>query len=126
MKGIEKQLTKVIEHVDTYPERRTQLEARLQKIEDIMKEGLPHPKASAQTVAMYGELREEIAEIRIVLFGRPETKEIGMVEKVNEMHTILVQAQGARNGAKSLLQWVILVGAAFTALAVIKSHWWTK
>lgn len=119
-----KDLKKVIEHVETFPERNGRLESRLKDIENIIKEGLSHPKASAQTIAMYGELKDEIGEIRRVLFGSKDTKEIGMIDKVDEMHTILVQAQGARNGAKSLLQWVVLIGATIGVIASLKTQWW--
>jgi len=101
-----------------------EFESRLQSIERTIKEGLSHPKASAQTVAMYGELKDEVKEIRHVLFGNKSQGEMGMVEKVDEMHTILVQARGAGNGARSLLQWIVLIGASISAVAFIKNHWY--
>lgn len=115
---IEETLKKVVEHVDTFPERNGKLEARLKRIENLIKEGLSHPKASSQTITMYGELQDEVRDIKHLLFGTDQHT-IGMVQKVDEMHTILVQAKGA----KGILQFIVLGGAAASAVLAIKYFW---
>lgn len=49
-----------------------------------------------------------------VLFGNEATKEIGMKDKVDEIHMLLVQAKavgGFFGGIKSLAGWLLLIGA---------------
>lgn len=62
------------------------------------------------------EDQRNFLEIREVFFGNKETGEIGLIQKVNELHELLIQAKGV----KSFMGIVILIGAVFGAITVIK------
>lgn len=60
----------------------------------------------------------EALKMNKVMYGDKEAGEMGMKEKVDEMHKLLVQAQnvgGFFTGIKSLVGWLLVIGA-FIAL----------
>lgn len=66
----------------------------------------------------------DIKILQHVIFGNDETEEIGMKQKVDEIHTMLVQAKGLGKffgGIKGTLGFLLVVGAVVT---LIKS--WIK
>lgn len=57
-------------------------------------------------------MKEEIQTLNDVIFGNPRTGEKGMKMKVDEMHELLVQAQGWKKLGYSIL----LIAAVIAAL----------
>lgn len=58
------------------------------------------------------EIRDDVNTLKRVVFGDSESKEEGMKQKVDEIHTILVQAKGI----KGLFGTLILISATITVL----------
>lgn len=123
MKQIEE---KMVEHISTFPDRRRELLEfqkttleNFKEIKDQIKEGLKHQQPSSATIQMYGDLRDKVENIEHVFFGNEQTKEKGMVKKVDEMYDILTQAKGAG----SLLKIITLIGGATTAIIAVKVFW---
>lgn len=61
----------------------------------------------------------DLREIKKVLHGNPETGDIGMVRKVNDMYDIITQAKGVGNffgGMRGVLGLMISLGAAIVLL----------
>ena len=61
----------------------------------------------------FPDRNKQVEEMRVLMFGNARTHEKGMLEKVDEMHTILTQAKGI----KGMLFILIAIGGA---LAVLK------
>lgn len=61
---------------------------------------------------------QDIQSIKYTLYGNPETGEKGMATKVNEMYDMLIVAKGG----KTLLGMIVLLGAAVSALVIIKKY----
>ncbi len=62
---------------------------------------------------------DEHDRLMSVIFGNEETGDIGMKEKVDEIHQLLIQAKnvgGFFGGVKSLMGWMLVLGL-FVALA---------
>lgn len=62
---------------------------------------------------------KDLRDIKKVLHGNPETGDIGMVKKVNDMYDIITQAKGVGNffgGMRGLLGLMITVGAVIVML----------
>lgn len=69
----------------------------------------------------YPQRQQELHEIRALLFGNPHTGEMGMKEKLDEIHNILTQSKGVIaffGGVRGILGFVIVLGAVIT---VVKS-----
>jgi hypothetical protein len=65
------------------------------------------------------ELIEEVITLNRVIFGDEATGDKGMKEKVDDIHSLLVQAKnigGFFGGIKSLIGWMLVVGAFILAL----------
>jgi hypothetical protein len=83
-------------------------------IKEIKKILMTHIESEEKSLVVQ---EDDIQNIMRVLHGDPVTGEKGMVNKVNEMYEMLVQAKGA----KSLLGIVMLIGGAMGALLAIKT-----
>lgn len=62
---------------------------------------------------------KDLREIKKVLHGNPETGDIGMVRKVNDMYDIITQAKGVGNffgGMRGILGLMITIGAVIVML----------
>lgn len=120
MSQIEKEMA---EHLKDFPKRRKELlefqEKTLKNDEDIkkqIKEGLTHPQPSATTIAMIGEVKDEIKEtksislkwteentrrmerIERVLFGDPlDEEDKGMQKMLKEIHNKAIGKDGFWN-----------------------------
>lgn len=58
----------------------------------------------------------DIQSIKYTLYGNSETGDIGMAKKVNEMYEMVVVAKGG----KMLLGFIVLCGAAVSAVVIIR------
>lgn len=136
-------------HLSTFPERRKELldfqkatNNNFEELKTQVKEGLKHPEPAAKTIAMIGQVKDEMNDLRMsnehwreeilgqfselmknnerqnrVLFGDPQDKDDhGMHGMVKEMYTKLVQV----DGIKGLFKWIVLTSAAFGALFYFK------
>lgn len=73
-------------------------------------------KPSLEVIVAEHLKSDEIFQDKInrVLFGDKTTDDIGMKEKVDDIHKMLVQV----NGVGNFLKWIIVVGASLAAIKV--------
>lgn len=140
MNQIEREMA---EHLKTFPERRRELlefqKKTLENDEDIkrqIKEGLTHPQPSSVTIAMIGEVRDELAEVREmnikwsndntkkmerierVLFGDPlDDEDKGMQKMLAEIHNRAV----GKDGFWNQLFFIGKVAGTWTVIALAVS-----
>lgn len=65
------------------------------------------------------QFRENISSLTYAIYGNPETGDMGMKKKVDDIHELLVQAKGFGRVSKVVLTTIITLGAAITAIVEI-------
>lgn len=146
MNELEREMT---EHLATFPERRKELldfqkatNKNFEELKTQVKERLRHPEPAAKTIAMIGQVKDEMNDLKLsnekwrgeilvqfseliknnerqnrVLFGDPQDKDDkGMHGMVKEMYTKLVQV----DGVKGFFKWVVLTSSVIGALIYFK------
>lgn len=113
-----------------------------EELKTQVKEGLRHPEPAAKTIAMIGQVKDEMNDLKLsnekwrgeilvqfseliknnerqnrVLFGDPQDKDDkGMHGMVKEMYTKLVQV----DGVKGFFKWIVLTSSVIGALIYFK------
>ena len=65
------------------------------------------------------DFRNDIGSLMYAVYGNPETGDMGMKSKVDDMHTLLIQTKGLGRVIKFVLGSIILIGSAITAIVEI-------
>lgn len=63
--------------------------------------------------------QREIHDMRILLLGNPSTGEVGMKQKLDEIHNILTQSKGVIaffGGVRGIIGFIVVFAAAVTVL----------
>ena len=61
-------------------------------------------------------LKDSVKSLNYAVFGNPETLDMGMKKKVDDLHELLVQAQGFGKILKWTFGAIITIGAAVGAV----------
>ena len=61
-------------------------------------------------------LKESVKTLSYAMFGNPETGDMGLKSKVDDLHELLVQAKGFGKVVKWIFATVIAIGATIGAL----------
>lgn len=65
------------------------------------------------------QFRDDIKNVTYAIYGNPETGDMGMKVKVDEIHNLLIQTQGLGKVFKIIIYVVTGVGGAILALEKI-------